>query len=621
MKSFEITEPLESSLYGFRLANPTIGLIPEHKIFYRRDILPQRATLAAAKDKDHNHETVALISGGGSGHEPTHAGFIGHGMLTAAVCGDIFASPSTGQIFNAIKLVSGRASSSSSSDRRDVLLIVKNYTGDVLHFGLSAERARAIGIDCRVVVVGDDVAVGRKKGGMVGRRGLAGTVLVHKITGAFAKMLSYKYGLDGVAKVAEIVSAALVTIGSSLDHCKVPGRKLETTLGENQMEVGMGIHNEPGVTVLEPIPETTEELISKYMLPKLLDPTDTDRAYVQFQPSDEVVLLINNLGGVSNFIISGIVYKTVKLLKEEYGIVPERVISGTLMTAFNGNGFSITLLNASQVNREMQAAGLTEVDSVFQLLNEPTDAPAWSPSFCIPGNGLDAISESTFMGSTFESTTSETELKVRAVGSYDYTAFCNWMRAAAAQVTRAEPHITELDTQVGDGDCGYTLVAGINGIVNELDHISKESLSLALTQLSHTVETSMGGTSGGLYSILISGFVQGLIETYESKQPDDPVTAAIVAESLVIALRTLYKYTNARCGSSTMIDALDPFVVEFAKSHDFRKAVRAAEEGAKSTASLSAKFGRASYVGDSSHVEDPGAVGLVEFLRGIERVF
>ena len=621
MKSFEITEPLESSLYGFRLANPTIGLIPEHKIFYRRDILPQRATSAAAKDKDYNHETVALISGGGSGHEPTHAGFIGHGMLMAAVCGDIFASPSTGQILNAIKLVSGKASSSSSSDSKDVLLIVKNYTGDVLHFGLSAERARAIGIDCRVVVVGDDVAVGRKKGGMVGRRGLAGTVLVHKITGAFAKMWSYKYGLDGVAKVAEIVSAALVTIGSSLDHCKVPGRKFETTLGENQMEVGMGIHNEPGVTVLEPIPETTEELISKYMLPKLLDPTDTDRAYVQFQPSDEVVLLINNLGGVSNFIISGIVYKTVKLLKEEYGIVPERVISGTLMTAFNGNGFSITLLNASQVNREMQAAGLTEVDSVFQLLNEPTDAPAWSPSFCIPGNGLDTISESTFMGSTFESTTPETELKVRAVGSYDYTAFCNWMRAAATQVTRAEPHITELDTQVGDGDCGYTLVAGINGIINELDHISKESLSLALTQLSHTVETSMGGTSGGLYSILISGFVQGLIETYESKQPDDPVTAAIVAESLVIALRTLYKYTNARRGSSTMIDALDPFVTEFAKSHDFRKAVRAAEEGAKSTASLSAKFGRASYVGDSSHVEDPGAVGLVEFLRGIESVF
>ena len=632
MKSFEITEPLESSLNGFRLANPTIGLIPEHKIFYRKDILQQKttseegATAAAAKDKDHNYKTVALISGGGSGHEPTHAGFIGHGMLTAAVCGDIFASPSTGQILNAIKLVSGKASSSSSSssssDSRDVLLIVKNYTGDVLHFGLSAERARAIGIDCRVVVVGDDVAVGRKKGGMVGRRGLAGTVLVHKITGAFAKVWSHRYGLDGVAKVAEIVNSALVTIGSSLDHCKVPGRNFETTLGENQMEVGMGIHNEPGVTVLEPIPETTEKLISEYMLPKLLDPTDTDRAYVQFQPGDQMVLLVNNLGGVSNFIISGIAYKTVKLLREEYGIVPERVISGTLMTAFNGNGFSITLLNASQVNREMKAAGLTEVDSVFQLLNEPTDAPAWSPSFCIPGTGLDTISESTFMGSTLESTTTpESELKVKAVGSYDYTALCNWMRAAATQITKSEPHITELDTQVGDGDCGYTLVAGINGIVNELDHISKESLSLALAQLSHTVETSMGGTSGGLYSILISGFVQGLIETYESKQPDDPVTAAIVAESLVIALRTLYKYTNARRGSSTMIDALDPFVAEFAKSHDFKKAVRAAEEGAKSTASLSAKFGRASYVGDSSHVEDPGAVGLVEFLRGIESTF
>ena len=146
VKSFEVSNALTASLNGFVETNPNIELIPSEKILFRRT------------DKD----KVALISGGGSGHEPTHAGFIGKGCLSAAVCGDIFASPSSKQILNAVKVISKSSSG--------ILLIVKNYTGDVLHFGLAAERARAHGINCSVVVVGDDVAVGRKKGGLVGRR-------------------------------------------------------------------------------------------------------------------------------------------------------------------------------------------------------------------------------------------------------------------------------------------------------------------------------------------------------------------------------------------------------------------------------------------------------------------
>ena len=136
IKSFEVADPLNSSLEGFALCNPSIKLVHSEKFLFRK----------TSSDK------IALISGGGSGHEPAHAGFIGEGMLSGAVCGDVFASPSTKQILNGIQLVSENA--------KGVLLIVKNYTGDVLHFGLSAERARALGIDCHVVVVGDDVAVG-----------------------------------------------------------------------------------------------------------------------------------------------------------------------------------------------------------------------------------------------------------------------------------------------------------------------------------------------------------------------------------------------------------------------------------------------------------------------------
>lgn len=579
VKSFEVENPIETSLKGFALANPSITLVPEDKILFRQS------------DK----EKVGLIAGGGSGHEPSHAGFIGTGMLSAAVCGDIFASPSTKQILNAIELL--------NENSNGILLIVKNYTGDVLHFGLSAERARALGIDCQVVVVGDDVAVGREKGGMVGRRALAGTVLVHKITGAFAELYSEKYGLDGTATAAKIVNDNLVTIGASLDHCKVPGRPFETELNDKQMELGMGIHNEPGVNVLEPIP-STEDLIEKHMLPKLLDATDKDRAFVPFNKDDDVVLLVNNLGSISNFIMSSIAAITTDLLEKKYGIVPRRTIVGTVMTAFNGNGFSLTLLNSSKCSKELQDK-FSEIESVIDLINTPTDAPGW-PIADFKNKSSPGVNHKILSGET----------KVKPVGQYDFDVVSKWMKAGAEQIVKSEPHITHLDTQVGDGDCGYTLVAGANAIVNNLDKLSKDSLSEAVTQISNVIEDSMGGTSGGLYSILISGFSHGLIQTIQKK--DDPVTRSVVAKSLEIALDTLFKYTKARKGSSTLIDALEPFVKEFAASNDFHKAVKAADEGAKSTGTFSAKFGRASYVGDSSNVEDPGAVGFVEFLKGIE---
>lgn len=582
MKSFEVKNPITSSLAGFALANPSIKLIPEEKILFRES------------DK----RKVALISGGGSGHEPAHAGFIGEGMLTAAVCGDIFASPSTKQILNAIQLINEKSNG--------VLLIVKNYTGDVLHFGLAAERARALGIDCHVAVVGDDVAVGRTKGGMVGRRALAGTVLVHKIVGAFAEQYSIKYGLDGTVKVAEIINNNLVTIGASLDHCKVPGRKFESELTGNQMELGMGIHNEPGVQTLEPIP-STEELLANHMLPKLLDPNDEDRAFVKFDEDDEILLLVNNLGGVSNFIISSIAAEATALLERHYKIIPKQTIAGSVMTAFNGNGFSITLLNSSKATKELQQL-FPEVESVFDLLNTFTDAPGW-PIAEFKGKVAPSVNHDMLRN----------DVKVKEVGTYDFDNFAKWMKAGAEQVIKSEPHITSLDTQVGDGDCGYTLVAGVNGIIDSLADISKTSLSEATAQISDIIETSMGGTSGGLYSILLSGFSHGLIQT--CKGDKEPVTSEIVAKSLEIALETLYKYTKARKGSSTMVDALEPFVREFKASNNFKKAVEAAEAGAKSTATFTATFGRASYVGDSSSVEDPGAVGLVEFLKGIESSF
>lgn len=581
VKSFEVSNALTASLNGFVETNPNIELIPSEKILFRRT------------DKD----KVALISGGGSGHEPTHAGFIGKGCLSAAVCGDIFASPSSKQILNAVKVISKSSSG--------ILLIVKNYTGDVLHFGLAAERARAHGINCSVVVVGDDVAVGRKKGGLVGRRALAGTVLVHKITGAFAEHYSEKYGLEEVSKVARIVNDNLVTIGSSLDHCKVPGRKFETELNGKQMEVGMGIHNEPGVQILDHIPHV-EELVEKHMLPKLLDSNDKDRHFVEFDDKDEVVLLVNNLGGVSNFILTAIVDVTTKLLKKNYNISPVQSICGTVMTSFNGNGFSLTLLNASKCSKSIKS-DFNEINSVLDLLNSHTDATAW------PVN-----TEITERPPPIDESLLKDVINVKKAGTYDLEWISKLLKAGCEQLIKSEPQITHLDNQVGDGDCGETLVAGANSIIDSLEKISSTSLSQALAEISDNIESAMGGTSGGLYSIFISGLSTGIIEECPN---DKPVDAKSFAKALQTATETLFKYTRARPGDSTMIDALQPFVDEFAKSLDFHAAFLKAEEGADSTATLEAKFGRASYVEDTDAIPDPGAVGLVEFLKGVDSVF
>lgn len=576
-KYFNVEQPVASALEGLALSNPNLTYIKEDKVVFRDQ-----------PDKN----KIAIISGGGAGHEPTHAGFVGKGGLTGAVSGEVFASPSTKQILNAVKVI--------GKDAPGVLLIVKNYTGDVLHFGLAGERARALGYNVEVFVVGEDVAVGRSKGGLVGRRALAGTTLVHKIIGAYVE--NFDHTLKDAVKLATAVNDSLVTIGSSLSHAKVPGQEYESSLKDNEMELGMGIHNEPGVKVLSPVP-SVKDLLKEQILPKLLDQSDKDRAFVNFEKGDEVALLVNNLGGVANLTLQGIVKVTTDLLKSEYNIVPKRTYSGTLMTALDGEGFSVTLLNVTKANKAAQLG----FKSIFELLDAEIDAPGW------PVKKYEANAPS-YDASLIK----EGSDNIQQAGTFDFDHFSKILKAGVETLVKAEPEITRLDTKVGDGDCGTTLVSGGNGIVENLSKLPKTSLSETLHKISDLVESYMGGTSGGLYSIFISGLSHGVIS---NASKDTPVDSKVFAKALQSALDTLYKYTRARPGDSTVIDALEPFVKEFVSSNDLKKAVAAADKGAQSTGSIEAKFGRASYVGDSSDIPDPGAIGLVEFLKGLESAF
>ena len=555
---------LESLRGGLR-ANPALSLLERDKVVV---YLPKAI------------RKVTLLSGGGSGHEPAHAGYVGKGMLNAAVSGTIFASPSTKQIMAGLRTIRSDAGS---------LVIVKNYTGDVLHFGLSAERAKTEGIKVEVVVVGDDVAVGREKGKLVGRRGLAGTVLVHKIAGALAE--SQKVDLHSLAQVAHSVVASMVTVGASLDHCSVPDRSAEEFLHQQEMEVGMGIHNEPGVLKLSPVPKSSE--LVERLLKILLDQSDNDRAYVKFDFADDVVVLVNNLGGISNLELSAFAECVVLQLETEYGISPRRLYVGPFMTALNGPGVSITLLNVSRIESPVP---------ILELLDAPTEAVGWSGNVSSstwnqhnklniiePPEGLNSASISRDLATSAE-------------------AFQRGLERAAQALKDAEPQITQYDTIAGDGDCGETLVNGANGILSAIKNRSL-NLSLAvvaLSQISEIVEDTMGGTSGALYSIFLSALAQG-VQHEAAKQQRQELKLPIFARAAQFALEGLSKYTSARPGDRTLIDALAPFVAEISRTSDLSKAVEAARAGADSTKDMNARLGRASYVDSSKGLPpDPG---------------
>ena len=256
-----------------------------------------------------------------------------------------------------------------------MLVIATNYTGDVLNFGMGVEKARALGKKVEMVVVGDDVGVGRAKGGKVGRRGLSGTALVVKICGALAER---GVGLEDCARVGRLVVNNLVSLGASLSRVHVPGHSIEEAkeeeerLGPGLVEIGMGIHNEPGC---EQVKTDLPGLVTT-MLGQMLDQSDKDRAYVRIGKADETVLLINNFGGVSNLELGAITAEVTSQLERSYGLKPRRIISGTLFGSLDGPGFIVSVLRLADT-------GLGTGKSLLDLIDAPVNAIGWPR--CVTG--------------------------------------------------------------------------------------------------------------------------------------------------------------------------------------------------------------------------------------------
>lgn len=248
-------------------------------------------------------------------------------------------------------------------------MIATNYTGDVLNFGMAVEKARALGKKVEMVVSGDDVGVGRAKSGKVGRRGLSGTALVVKICSALAEQGA---GLEDCAKVGRLVVNNLVSLGASLGRVHVPGRGIqeakeeEERLGSGLVEIGMGVHNEPGCEKVE----TDLPGLVKTMLAQMLDQSDKDRAYVKIDRKDETLLLVNNFGGLSNLELGAITNEVVMQLKDSYGLKPRRIVQGTLFGSLDGRGFIISVLRLADT-------GLGDGKFLLNLIDAPANAIGW----------------------------------------------------------------------------------------------------------------------------------------------------------------------------------------------------------------------------------------------------
>lgn len=304
------------------------GMVASHPEYLKR---LEGFDVVTRKNKKSNK--VTLVSGGGSGHEPAHGGFVGKGMLDAAVAGAVFTSPTPDQVYEAIKAV---------DNGKGVLLVIKNYSGDVMNFDMAAEMAEADGIKVEKVVTNDDVAV-ENSTWTIGRRGIAGTILVHKIAGAKAEAGAL---LEDVKAVAEKVIANSRSMGMALSPCTVPAAgKPSFTLADDEMEIGMGIHGEPG-THRESI--TTADEITQQLLDKIF-------AENIYNKGDEVAVLINGLGAtplMELYIVSG---KVQKVLQEK-GIKTVKTYVGNYMTSLEMAGCSISLLKLDSELKELLVA-------------------------------------------------------------------------------------------------------------------------------------------------------------------------------------------------------------------------------------------------------------------------
>ncbi|CAI8833850.1 MULTISPECIES: dihydroxyacetone kinase subunit DhaK [Bacillus] len=563
---------------GMVMAHPELELLKKYKVI---------------KKKEMNENKVTLISGGGSGHEPAHAGLVGKGMLDAAVCGDVFASPSQIQVYQAIK---------ATASKKGTLLIIKNYSGDIMNFKNGAHLATEDGIEVEYVRVDDDIAV-EDSLYTVGRRGVAGVVLVHKIAGAAAEE-----GMDlmQVKAVAEKAAANVRTIGLALTSCTVPASGSPTfKLGEDEMEYGVGIHGEPG-RKREKI-ATADELALR-MTNDLVKDLGLDE-------DAEIAVLVNGFGGTplqELYLFNNAV--TRELSKRNIRI--NRTFVGNYMTSIDMAGISLTVMKLD--------------DELKTLLSKECNTPAFKVDGPIESVEYVDIAEHEEEKPVFFETETAEEHAIIKNEVITLNNMIYLIDKMSEVIIKNEVPFCELDTHAGDGDFGMSVAKGFKQLKREWSSIlDQEHLNIGtfLDACSMVIMEHCGGASGPIWG----GAFRAAGKAMEGKME---LTVGEFAEMLQAALHGIQSIgersfgRGAEVGDKTLVDALVPCANAWSESAAagtdfktaFEKGAAAAVKGAEYTKEIVARMGRAGTVGERSlGYPDAGAYALGVIFTELSR--
>lgn len=550
--------------HGMALAHPQLVFFEKYKFLARKQLNPNKVT---------------LISGGGSGHEPAHGGYVGKGMLDAAVCGDVFASPSQVQVYHAIKETCGK---------NGALLIVKNYSGDIMNFKNAAYMAQEDGFLVDYVKVDDDIAV-QDSLYTIGRRGVAGTVFVHKIAGAAAER---GFDLSRVKEIAERTIQNVKSIGFAETSCTVPANGAPTfELGEDEIEYGVGIHGEPGVKREK---MASSDVLAEKMVEQLL-------FALQTHENDEVAVLINGLGGTpvqELYVLNHSVRRVLAQRKIQVALD----LVGNYMTSIDMEGSSVTLLKLDPELKEllfdpcdtvgMKFSGSPDATDYFELQEIVTNAKEFSAceAFTVTENNHLSLDNIIYL-----------------------------VKAMSECVIRNEAFFCELDSHAGDGDFGTSIARGFRKLQEEWNSVMESAGTIGnfLNACSLVIMEYCGGASGPIWG---SAF-RAAGRAAQGKTSLSATEFSQLLQSAVHGIQIIGERSFGRgavIGDKTLIDALIPCADRWSELSEsssvktlFVEGAKAAVNGAKKTERIVARMGRAGTVGERSiGYPDAGAYAL-----------
>lgn len=577
--------------HGLAKAHPELEFVEKFKIVKKKEINPDK---------------VSLISGGGSGHEPAHAGFVGKGMLDCAVCGDVFASPSQIQVYNAIK---------ECATDKGVLLIIKNYSGDCMNFNNAAELAKdEDDIKVDAVYVNDDIAV-KDSLYTVGRRGVAGTIFVHKIAGAAAEQGK---SLEEVKAVANRTIENVRSFGFALSSCTPPAKGTPIfEIGEDEIEFGVGIHGEPGRKTEK---LQTADQLAKRIVKDLLDDLGAKKG-------DEVALLINGFGATPLMELY-LFNNSVSNELEKAGISIHKTLVGNYMTSIDMAGASVTILKVdselkSLIDYPVSAPALSwggamseQAEAAVEAMKAIAKALGVTPAEHTDAKAADKAEKKAAKAAK-KAAVYEVKGKPVVDETINTAAFVQIVEKMADVIIENEVPFCDAD-KMGDGDFGMSIAKGFKQLKKEWATRDKADIGAFLKSCSEIIMEYCGGASGPIW---------GSAFRYAGKAADgkEKINLAELAEIFQAANTGVYETgkksfgKGAVVGDKTLVDALKPCADALEQAAKDGKSLRdgialgakAAVAGAESTKTVVAKLGRAGTVGEKSiGYPDAGAYGL-----------